>query len=75
MIAARCYFDLLDVCIGYRYGDTTSPLYTIPNGLDFIVDSGHYIIPLGIQLIGLTAEQLYPFAVKLLHTEHVGLPA
>lgn len=55
-----CYFDsITDLCVGYtdsRSGITPPP---IP-----FIESGEYELPDAISPIGLSAEELWPYALK-----------
>jgi len=57
----HCYFDMLDNCVafdqaGVQVTDTMNPVTPVLGG--------QYFIPAGLNPLGMSAEQLFPYAMK-----------
>lgn len=56
-----CYFNILDVCVGYSHIDGMSQTLLCTK---YIIDQGHYLIPNDICPIGRNAEFLMQYAIR-----------
>lgn len=57
MMRTRCYFDMLDTCVGFDLGNIVMTL----GAHHQIVDAGTYDLPLSFNPLGQTAFDLFQF--------------
>lgn len=62
---ATLFFDAGDTCCSYKYGDI---LMGHPESLVQPIDSGEYLLPVGFNPVGHTAEKLFQYALDFVST-------
>jgi len=57
----HCYFDMFDNCVAM---DQAGVQLTITHRSDDVVLGGQYHLPESLNPLGMSAEQLFPYAVR-----------
>lgn len=60
---ATCWFDMFDTCMRMEWQGIGIEL---PNAEDHVVLSGQYMLPAGLNPLGMSASQLLSFGIKAL---------